>query len=276
MADVDDDALRRQQGADDQGTGSDLAEIVGIVGADGLSGSQLPGDEHWTLEFVLEAWRADGGVLQTRPLTLWRGVPSEEFDSLEEIIAPGTVLRVRARISADVSSGHLKAHLESVVGRDGSDTGLNEYAQRMQAPVVYEDPILGTFTLDRRIERFSLDLVRAGAPLSLHLSATEPGELREALKTAHLLWESYETWNERMCSGAAKLLLPVRNEHWLGDDEDPVTAEEFRDRMALKSIVAYPDGSFECFYNDGDLFLGHAIVVEGSLATDTVNACIAG
>ena len=41
--------------------------------------------------------------------------------------------------------------------------------------------------------------------------------------------------------------------------------ERFMERMELDAVQIYGDGAFEFWFNDGDLFWGHAIHVTGSL-----------
>ena len=41
---------------------------------------------------------------------------------------------------------------------------------------------------------------------------------------------------------AVAKLLSLKNEHWLDEDEEPVTPEQFKQRMSLESVVFYPDG----------------------------------
>jgi hypothetical protein len=80
-----------------------------------------------------------------------------------------------------------QALLERILGLAHSDMMLNDHAEQLQKPVTYEDAVLGAFTLDRRLDWFTTDTVWNGAPVSLSLSAKEPADLQEALKTAHSL-----------------------------------------------------------------------------------------
>lgn len=58
---------------------------------------------------------------------------------------------------------------------------------------------------------------------------------------------------------AAKELLDAYNENW--NDEQPITAETFVNRISLFSFAFDPDGTVELRYDDDDMFLGHTIVV---------------
>jgi hypothetical protein len=55
-----------------------------------------------------------------------------------------------------------------------------------------------------------------------------------------------------------------------------LTAGEFKKRMALDSITVVPDGSFEFWHNDGDLFWGHLIQIRGNVTEGPTDASIAG
>jgi hypothetical protein len=71
-------------------------------------------------------------------------------------------------------------------------------------------------------------------------------------------------------------LLPLKNESWLAEGEVDVTADQFKGRMALESITVHPDGSFEFWHNDGDLFWGHSIQISGCLSKGPTGADIPG
>jgi hypothetical protein len=46
--------------------------------------------------------------------------------------------------------------------------------------------------------------------------------------------------------------------------------------MKLESITVHPDGRFEFWFDDGDLFWGHSIAVRGSLAEGPTEASVEG
>src|SRR5262249_31987940 len=147
-------------------------------------------------------------------------------------------------------------------------------AEELQKPVTFEDPILGTFTLDRRVDWFIAQVVWAGESISLNLS--ESAEAQAALKTAHALWENQSEWNRRVRDYAIAKLLPLKNDTWLDEDEAELTPDEFNERMMLESITVNANGSFDFWHNDGDLFWGHSIQISGSLSEGLKRADIPG
>jgi len=62
---------------------------------------------------------------------------------------------------------------------------------------------------------------------------------------------------------AADDLLAVHNESWHHyENTPPLTSEQFQARLTLESIHIRSSGSATVYYDDGDLFWGHTIIVE--------------
>lgn len=266
----------RQQRMFAQLEATPVVDILGVVAPSGVSGNKFQGDELWTLRFELEAWRIHSDHIQTRPVTIHRKVTEQELNRLREQIAPYAVICIKARVATDSPAGTSQGLLESLIGIETSDEELNERADQLQKPVIHVDPVLGTFTLDRRVDFFTGDAVWDGGAISLNLSAREPAELQEALKVAHSLWQGQNTWNRQIRDYAAEKLLPLKNDYWLDEDEAELNTIQFDDRMTLESITVYPDGSFDFWHNDGDLFCGHSILISGSLSEGPTDADIPG
>ena len=85
------------------------------------------------------------------------------------------------------------------------------------------------------------------------------------LKTAMALFSAHKDCDIRARECAAKELLSVKNGAWLEDGEKKFTADQFKNRMTMESIKVSPNDKFELWYDDGDLFWGHSIVVYGTL-----------
>ena len=55
-----------------------------------------------------------------------------------------------------------------------------------------------------------------------------------------------------------------------------ITEKEFLDRMKLESISIQPEGAFEFYHRDGNLFYGHSIQISGSLEKGLTHSDIPG
>jgi hypothetical protein len=77
---------------------------------------------------------------------------------------------------------------------------------------------------------------------------------------------------------AAETMLENKNTNWADESDSlDITAEQFADRITLQSIVDIDeDGSFAMFFEDGDLFAGHAILGEHNAAGQCYSASIQG
>lgn len=87
----------------------------------------------------------------------------------------------------------------------------------------------------------------------------------DSIARAHQVATGLEGFAKQAKAFAARELLELKNEVWSDGDEDanpiPITAEQFAQRMTLTSLnIASDKVSF--WFDDGDLFFGHAILVE--------------
>jgi hypothetical protein len=68
-----------------------------------------------------------------------------------------------------------------------------------------------------------------------------------------------------------------RYETWIEDkDEEPLTPEQFKERMVLDSVSIDSDGDVSFYHSDGDLFWGHCILVTMNSENNFTIADIAG
>lgn len=259
--------------------GEPEADVLGVVGANGAGGGSVPGDATWTVSFELTAWRIEGAEIQTRPLRVHRRVPEPGLRQYMKELVPYTVVRMRARVLSESPFGGPAALLESFPVRE-HDPALDDWAAKLQEPVTFHDQVLGTFTLDRRVNWYTAAVRWRGRPIELQLTAATADELQGALAAAHTLWSQQETWSERIQEFAARKLLDIKNDNWADEDEDGdplvISSSEFKARMALESIIARGDGTLEFWHEDGGLFLGHAIQVQADLHRGPIDADIVG
>lgn len=253
-----------------------LVDVLGVMEAAGVSGHRSAGEERWTLIFGFASWRIAGGPLRTDELIVRRKVREREIDKYRLLVEPNSVTRIRARVVEDSLYGRPDALLFRVLGQDDSDAELNAEVKRLQRPVKLKDPTFGTFELDRGIDRFIGRASWNGRRVRLMIAAGESIDFERGLLAARSLWRKQKSWNTKILAYAARELLPLKNQSWREVDERPLTAREFQARMKLNTISVSPDGSFEFFYDDGDLFWGHSIEVDGIVDEGLSRASLVG
>lgn len=159
---------------------------------------------------------------------------------------------------------------------------LEAVLEEYNKPVVIEDKVLGTLTLNREFDMFEATLLWNGHEVSfmLEVNPESKSSWSRARTAARKLVAGQETWDENMRKFAAERLTSLANEWLAGEAEDkdakPVTEETFMKRITLSEISITSGGCFTAFYNDDDMFWGHAIEINGSLKKGIANANIAG
>ena len=158
---------------------------------------------------------------------------------------------------------------------------LDEYHK----PVVIQDEVLGELKLDKDYGSFEGEIQWHGKAvlLSLEVNAESKPSWTRARNAAKRLVTDQETWDKAMRDFAAKNLTGLAN-NWLSQDEEsardpetaPITEEEFAQRILLTEVSVSPGGRFTAYYNDDDMFWGHAVEVSGSLKKGITYANLAG
>ncbi|MGL5062468.1 MAG: DUF2262 domain-containing protein [Microcoleus sp.] len=83
-------------------------------------------------------------------------------------------------------------------------------------------------------------------------------------------------YDENAKKYAARELLELKNQTWLDENEEPLTMEKFKSCMILESLVISSEGDVQFYYNDGDLFWGHYILIAMDSSDLFVDADIPG
>jgi len=266
----------RRRALDEQIAARPVEEVVGVVDFGGRGGWPA-GGELMTLCLSLCHWRTGSGPLRSQRLTTRFTTSSEDYASLMSRIKVLDVVRLRARVVEDSAIGTPQAEVVEFLGHD-DDPELARMAVDRKIPVVHEDPYFGELVLERAYDWFKGDVKWRRSTVDLMAVTDESGSPAAAFATARSLWDQPEAWTRRVEEFAVQELLPVKNENWLDEDEGeaPLTPQQFLRRMKLESIIANPDGSFEFWFDDGDLFLGHSIQVRGTLSEGPTDADIPG
>ena len=268
-------AAARRRALAEQLSGRPVEDVVGLVDALGAAGWPQEGNQ-WTLSFRFHSWKIPPGPMKTRPLSIEMTSSRKVYDSLWGRVEPYSVVRVLARVIEKSVMGTPQAELLEFLGPDGSDPDLNQAAADLQKPVVLQDPQFGDLSLDRRVNWYTARTEWNGVVVDLHITPDDSGALDAALGVARALWNQQEEWARRIGDYAVQKLLPLKNESWLDEEEVAFSADQFKARMTLESVTAMPDGSFDFWHNDGDLFLGHSIQISGNLSEGLKHADIPG
>lgn len=263
-----------------------LADDSG-VGAGGL------GNGYWKpmRDFLAYVDLETGELREGRGSIVWC-VAEEEGKSPDWIhnLESETIYKLRVREKKHKGQGEEtrftnQMMLVEVVERNVSNAALEAVLKEYQKPVVIKDETYGDFVLEKQYGWFQKSIEALGHEFEIYLEVDEDNaQIADgALKTFHKIFEDIEGWDKAVKAYAAKMLTESAND-WLVDScEEEETVEEikeedFTDNIWLESITISPEGSFEAYYNDGDMFWGHVIIVSGQMEEKIIfkDADIAG
>lgn len=243
--------------------------IVGLVHPQGPGLSHSRGDKHWQLLVRFDAWRRPGDLIDQQQLVLTKRGSKEGLSLIRDSIRPYDVVRVTA-VLEEAGGGELL----DVLGPD-ADEELGRRSAELRRPVTAEIEPFGVLTYDRRLDWWETVIQWTGSEVELSLDPGDDGDVYAVARFAQRLWEDQVAWDDRVRSRAATDLLETYNE-WQEGHGPTLTASELASRPKLESVVVWLDGSFEFSFDDDGLFLGHTIIVGGTVDDGALDAHIAG
>lgn len=239
--------------------------LAGENGAFGLGG---PISQFGTIYIAYH--EGDGAIAKERGRVL---LPGDEamYRSFQKQLRHYSVLRIRAE--KDENTFLAQDLLEiNAPPTEAEASWLRQAAQ----PVAFTDPQFGTFTQNKALDFFEGKLDYAGRSIAVDL------DKKECIETLRWLCEDLAGVLERGARYAARQLLASGNDWkrdaWEGEEEDfvPLTEKDFMARISLDAISFSQEGSFQLWFNDGDIFWGHVIVVGGNKEAGFTDASMQG
>lgn len=248
---------------------TEVVEIEGVV-SPGSQGGWSHSDGYDIHHFTFTAWRRPGDPVVRKELTILRPVdPEADFFSEYPNLS---IHRIKVLLSTDETSAIFAG--KSTQPRNAIQ--LMKVVEELRKPVIIPTTRFGDLTLDRSIGWFEGEVEWNGKSIRITFHSDENQDISQGLEVAEKLWNDQMSWNQKVNDYAIKELLPLKNDNWLDDGEAPLTKKQFKSHMTLRSVSIYPDGDFEFWHDDGDMFGGHLIQISGSLEDGLTQADIPG
>ena len=244
----------------------DEITILAVTGANGFGGRREEGSQLWTASMGLTAWKEEDSQEpacrnEARLVAL---ADDKLLAYLRRRAMPDSIIQVKVRPSQDNSAFLLTELPQPVV-----DPELKAILEEQKKPVSFWESGLGTFVLNRSVGWFEAEADWLGRTIRLDFDQEE--NRADCLTHFHTLMERQQEWDQKVRAFAAEQLLELAND-WeqdaAGNEErepEEITAERFMERMEPDAVQMSETGAFEFWFNDGDLFWGHAIHVTGTL-----------
>ena len=251
--------------------------ILAVTGANGFGGRRVEENGPWLAVLELTAWKEEDSEEPARreKVQLLALADDTLMEYLRRRVRGDGVYQITVRPSEDGTQ-----FLMTELPQPETDPEMKAILEEQKKPVSFWESGLGTFVLNRSVGWFEAEVDWLGQPVRLDFDQEE--DRAACLSNFHMLMEQKEDWDRRVRSFAAEQLTDLAND-WEQDsagneDREPeeITQEQFMARMELDAVQFSADGSFDFWFNDGDLFWGHSIHVTGSLASGPESAQMEG
>jgi hypothetical protein len=136
--------------------------------------------------------------------------------------------------------------------------------------------ILGYLRYDNKFCCYEGQVIFHEKELSISLSIDDHSKVESMLTRASSLVTQLKYYTQSAKEYAVEQFLKLKNETWLDENETCLTSEEFQNRMTLAGLVFSPDGEVDFYYNDGNLFFGHCILITMNKDNCFIAASISG
>lgn len=248
-------------------------EIQAVVGANGFGAGKGGREKLWNASVELTAWKeVQGEGISRDEILLSTPADDQLLKALQSSVAHDSVIRCRVRRSKNGRFLLLAGPVQA-----GDDPELQKILEEQIKEITMEVEGLGTFTLERTVDWFEKEVDWLGTKVTLSFDQDEEEIMEDSMETARILMANPEGWDSRVRECAVNELLELAND-WAADGmeeeelerlkrekKQPVSREQFMEHMELESIQVEPDGGFEFWFGDGDLFYGHSIHVAGDV-----------
>jgi len=136
------------------------------------------------------------------------------------------------------------------------------------------DDLLGWLWFDGRDEySATLDDTEGSGSFCI---CVEDTDLDRLIGHARRIRKNLDQIDREVREFAAARLLGTHNAVWLQEGESPKSAQDFMHRMSLSTVSVSSEPGFELWYDDGNLFLGHSILVKANRIGDYRSASVEG
>lgn len=121
------------------------------------------------------------------------------------------------------------------------------------------DPVLGTLVHDGYYYEGTAQF--NGSPFGFSVGTYEVDDVEARLERGRAVLQSLPAVIERAKSHAVKTLLDLKNDTWTEEDGRTIGPAEFEARLTIASITVDHDAELVIYFDAGDLFFGHHILV---------------
>ncbi len=245
-------------------------DIIALTGADSASYSRMGNEQTWMATISVTAWHVqDQADIQQGAFIL---VNKDEEKKLEQLFDPMEANQIwKMKVRRD-QNRLLLLKLDQLVD-PAQEPQLAPILKEQTREVTIEHERLGTFVLDRSLNSLRGNIEWLGE--TIRVSLDNDADAHHQLNVLARLIDDDAKWDRRIRAFAAEELTELKNDSWLEDDEEEWSEANFAKQLTLQAIT-FTEEDFTFWFDDGDLFWGHAIYVSNTIEDGPYDANIGG
>nr|WP_300754833.1 DUF2262 domain-containing protein [uncultured Brachyspira sp.] len=191
------------------------------------------------------------------------------------MIKSKSIARLKVRKEKTSSDLYMRFLLEDIIDTNYKDNDLNIILEKYSKPVYYKDEELGDFELDKSIDMFSKDILWNDNNISILFEDIDEELNQKSVDIIKKIFANKKDIDKKLKEYISENMLEDANS-WNDDSDKPhIDKEEFAKLITLTSIAICED-IITFYFDDGDIFWGHTIVVESDCNFNFTDAHIEG
>jgi len=248
-----------------------ITPLGASAGSDGKS---------WSLGFRLNPWRVKSGEIVLTDLCIQIPMDKDEASAAMSDWPGGDVVRLQlCEEPLQPREGYpwWFAHGSLPLDRIEPDSEIGAIIVERAKTRACDDPELGRLTLDRRFDSYATQRQANGLDYELSVETRDPEddvEVARAIRDASRHVMSFERNLPAISDAIADEMLDDYNETWR-EEGPPISRTAFMKNVRLSSFVVCLEGAV-AYFDDNDLFAGHAIEVRLSPDGEVEQISLAG
>lgn len=255
-----------------------MSESITILGAvcQGVGGGKVPSEKLWSVYFKLLAYKElESNRIINEKTTVSCELNDEQLKMFQDKIKVNNIYKLEVAVK-DNELELLNLDLKSIKKMDDSDLemSIREYTK----PIIYNDSVLGVMTYDKELEWYNATYSWLGEKGNVSVEC-ESTQINGIINIVHNILEEKNNWLNKAKAFASEELTELAND-WLEEDDEnentEITKRQFINNISFESLNIDEDGEFSIYFEDGDMFWGHVIIVCGNLYKGFDTAEIAG
>ena len=259
----------------DAGFEPEILEITVLTSSHSFFRKRDGKDRYFESFIYLKAIRLPGAEKICKPKFGYLVIKGENdyLTEMESKILPYTiyVLKVRKRNPYSKENGAYMGEvftpIEIVESNATGDKELEKIAEKQRQIVIYHDPTLGDFELEREYRKEYEGKVKwNNEDVPFHVTNYKGKRLDSVFAIANEFVKDQVEWDKKIREFACRKFLSVKYKYLhINDDDKKLTPEAFISRIKVTCIFIKLANNFQVTFDDDGIFFGLAMNVYGNL-----------